>query len=100
VTEPIVNSAEQIKEAAVEGKQIGGALDAAMTLAAQQQQGGGESVSKALFLGATVLILVGSVSLTYFRLWRAKKNTPTDHSNPDDIPPEVGNDTPPGPRVL
>jgi hypothetical protein len=102
VTEPIVNSAQEIKEAATAPeaeKQVGGALNAAIMMAAQQQ-GGGETVSKALFLGSVVLIFVGSISLTYFRFWRAKKNRSSEHSNQDDIPPETGNDAPPGPRVF
>ena len=110
VVEPIVDAAQTTKNAATEAtaapepatNQVGGALNAATSAAVMMsaQQGGAiASSSKYVFLAASALIFIGSVSLTYFRFWRAKKNSPIHHINKNDFPPEQ-NDTPPGPRVL
>jgi hypothetical protein len=106
VTEPVVETAEQIKNTASAPEQTGGAMNAvtntAMLLATQQVGGGySDMTSKALFLGATSLIFGGSLLITYFRYWRAKKNQPSSSSEKNDIPPEgFQNDVPPRPGVL
>jgi hypothetical protein len=108
VMEPVVDIAQTTKNAATESApntiaQTGGALNAATNVAvllSAQQQGGADTTSpKYIFLAATALIFIGSVSLTYFRFWRAKKNEPTNHIEKNDVPPEQ-NDAPPGPRIL
>ena len=111
VTEPIVDTAQNIKNIATNEaattppSQAGGGAFTTMTntalLLAAGQEGGSkpDSVSQALFLGAAALVLVGSVSLTYARFWGAKKKNLNEDRN--DIPPEgFQNDVPPGPGVL
>lgn len=109
VTEPVVETAQKIKNTAVsdlkEGaQQTGGAMNTVTNTAlllASQQGGASDMTSKALFLGAVSLVFVGSILITYFRYWRAKKNQPSMSSEKNDIPPEgFQNDVPPGPGVL
>lgn len=106
VTEPVVETAEQIKNTASPepAQQTGGALNAVSTTAmllATQQGGASDMTSKALFLGAASFIFVGSLLITYFRYWRAKKNQRSQSSEKNDIPPEgFQNDVPPRPGVL
>ncbi len=111
VAEPVVGVAQEIKETASEPQkqpQVGGALNAVTNTAlllSTQQGGASDTTSKALFLGATSLIFVGSILITYFRYfkgsWGVKPKETTTTSEKNDIPPEgFQNDVPPGPRVL
>lgn len=110
VTDPVVGTAQEIKNTAEESEkqpevaQAGGALNA-MTNAAivlsAQQGGASDTTSKALFIGAASFIFIGSILITYFRYWRVKNNEITKHSEKNDIPPEgFQNDVPPRPGVF
>lgn len=103
VEKPILETAVAAAEPVVEGAEVIKNL-AEPAVKAVNQVGGAvlpDTTSKYLFLATTTLIFLGSVTLTYFRFWRAKKNDPSEHRKKNDIPPErFENDTPPGPRVL
>lgn len=102
VSEPIVSAAEQVNEAAKAPEvQAGGSLNSMALAVATQQGGGPDSLSKYMFLAAAGIVFVGSISATYIRFWKSKKNDPTENSKRNDIPPEgFLDDVPPGPRVL
>jgi hypothetical protein len=111
VAEPVVETAEEIRNTAAATEktpQVGGALNAVTNTAllmSTQQGGASDITSKALFLGATSLIFIGSILITYFRYFGGEKGVKQKEtskiSEKNDIPPEgFQNDVPPGPRVL
>lgn len=95
ITEPLVKTAEEVKDA-VAATQTGGAL-----LQAIQKGEATDGISKYVFLGTAAVICLGSVFMTYARFWNAKKDPSFKHSEKNDLPPEgFQDDVPPGPRVF
>ena len=95
----MVKAGEVVENSAEIMKETGEKLNKLENTVGQVQKGGGSVFpSETIFFGTALLILAGSLFTTFMRFQKAPKNKKSEKDN--DIPPEVDDAPPSGPRIL